>query len=188
MLARVVPLGMLYVGLASWAFTSWLPHTSFQVLSPVGIYPVVVVDVVEQAGIGGNIAVPVDQGSYVSWRLYPKVKVSMDGRYEAAYPESTFRMNQDFFNKQGPDWDRLIRDFRVDFIILDYRSGSLRPEDLLAKGYVLIWQQPGISALLALEKHAAALRETAANLPPTTPDPLSADIPKKWPKPVAPNS
>jgi hypothetical protein len=186
-LARIALLGVLYVGLAYWAFTRLLPHTTFQVLAPVGVYPVREVDVLEQAGIEGNMAVPFTKGSYVSWRLYPKVKVSMDGRYEAVYPESTFRMNKDFFSKRGQDWDRLIREFRVDFVILDYRSGSLRPEDLLDKGYVQIWLQPGVSALLASERHAASLRETVKNLPPTTIDPLSADIPKHWPVPaVAP--
>jgi hypothetical protein len=186
-LARIAPLGVLYVGLALWAFTRLLPDTTFQVLAPIGIYPVREVDVLERAGVEGNAAVPFAQGSYVSWRLHPKVKVSMDGRYEAAYPESTFRMNQDFFGKQGPDWDRLIREFQVDFIILDYRSGRLRPEDLVGKGYVLIYQQQEVSALLALEAHASILHETVQNLPPTTIDPLSADIPKKWPKPgVAP--
>jgi hypothetical protein len=187
-LARIAPLGVLYVGLALWAFTRWLPHATFQVLAPIGLYPVSEVDVLERAGVAGNLAVPFDQGSYVSWRLYPKIKVSMDGRYEAAYPESTFRMNQDFFGKRGQDWDRLIRDFRVDFILLDYRSGRLRPEDMVDKGYVLIWQNEGVSALLALEEHALILRESAMNLPPTTIDPLSADIPRKWPKPaVAPS-
>jgi hypothetical protein len=153
-------------------------------LAPVGIYPVREVDVLEQAGVEGNVAVPFHHGSYVSWRLYPKVKVSMDGRYEAAYPESSFKMNQDFFGKRGLDWDRLIREFRVDFVILDYQTCSLRPEDLAAKGYALICQEPGLSGLLALESHASTLRQIFANLPPTTPDPLSAGIPKKWPKPA----
>ncbi len=164
-LARIALLGTLYFGLALWAFTRLLPHTTFQVLAPIGVYPVREVDVLERAGLEGNMAVPFTKGSYVSWRLYPK------------------GMNKDFFSKRGQDWDRLIREFHVDFIVLDYRSGTLRPEDLMDKGYVLIWLQPGLSALLASERHAAILRETVTNLPPTTSDPLSADIPKKWPKP-----
>jgi hypothetical protein len=182
-LARIATLAVVYVGLALWAFARLLPYSSFQVLAPVGIYPVREVDVLEQAGIEGNAAVPFHYGSYVSWRLYPKVKVSMDGRYEAAYPESTFRMNQDFFGKRGQDWDRLILRFRVDFIILDYTTARLRPEDLVDKGYELICQEQGISGLLALKTHAPFMRETFAKLPPTTPDPLSADIPRKWPLP-----
>ena len=107
----------------------------------------------------------------------------MDGRYEAVYPESSFQMNQDFFGKRGPDWDRLVREFKVDFVMLNYASSRLRPEDLVDKGYELIWQQPEVSALLALKEHAKALREVAASLPPTTTDPLTANIPRQWPKP-----
>ena len=29
---------------------------------------------------------PFDWGGYVSWKLFPAVKVSLDGRYEVAYP------------------------------------------------------------------------------------------------------
>jgi len=183
-LARVAAVGLVYVGLTLWAYANWLPQASLQVLAPVGIYPVREVDVLEQAGAEGNVAIPFEHGSYVSWRLYPKVKVSLDGRYEAAYPESTFQMNQDFFWKRGQDWDRLIREHRVDFIILDYRAGILRPADLVNKGYVLVCEDEGVSALVALAAQAPKLREVYANLPPTTPDPLSADIPRKWPKPA----
>jgi hypothetical protein len=99
----------------------------------------------------------------------------MDGRYEAAYPESTFKLNNDFFDHTG-DWFRLCRDYKVDYVILDLQSELLRPENLIAKGYVLIWKQDDISALLALPESSRALLQTARNLPPTTIDPLDLHI------------
>jgi len=104
----------------------------------------------------------------------------MDGRYETTFPESTFELNFNFYQKRGPDWDRLIRDYQVDYIILEFALNWLRPEDLLKRGYVLIWLDPGHSALLALPKYADKLRQVAAALPPTTIDPLDAGIPDSW--------
>lgn len=48
------------------------------------------------------------------------------------------------------------------------------------RGCVHIWQDPGHSALLALEKPADELRPVAARLPDFTIDPLDASIPDKW--------
>jgi hypothetical protein len=171
---------VLYGLLAIYVATAFLPRSSFQVLSPVGLYPVREVDILSRAQAEGNLAVPFWMGSYATWRLYPRIKVSMDGRYEATYPESTFRLNEDFFTKNGTNWDRLIREYQVDYVILDFTTGSLRPEDLQSRGYVLIWSQEGHSALMALEKHAVGLRQAAAELPPTTIDPLDPRIPEKW--------
>jgi hypothetical protein len=95
----------------------------------------------------------------------------MDGRYETTYPESTFDLNAAFFDHQG-DWLKLCRDYRVDFVILDCSQGGLRPEDLTAQGFVLVWKQDNISALLCRPEFAAALGESARNLPPYTVDPL----------------
>jgi hypothetical protein len=95
----------------------------------------------------------------------------MDGRYETAYPESTFALNNAFFDHQG-DWLKLCRSYKVDFVILDLAKERLRPEDLTAQGYVLIWRQDDVSALLSLPEHAAALAGAARTLPPFTVDPL----------------
>jgi hypothetical protein len=157
-----------------------LPLASFQVLSPVGHDPVREADILSLAHAEGNLATPFHWGSYLGWRLYPGIRISMDGRYEAAYPESTFQLNNAFFEVGGPDWDRLIREHSVDFVILDLAQERLRPEHLVDRGYVLIWQKEGGSALLALQKHAAKLREVANHLPPTTINPLDASIPEKW--------
>ena len=133
-------------------------------------------DILALSGARGNLATPFAWGSYLSWRLYPNIKISMDGRYETTYPESTFALNNDFFDHQG-DWFRLCRDYKVDYVILDLQTEQLRPEDLIAKGYVLIWKQENVSALLASPNHAQPLLQTAKTLPPTTIDPL--DLPPR---------
>jgi hypothetical protein len=67
---------------------------------------------------------------------------------------------------------RLCRSCKVDYVILDLARDRLRPEDLTAQGYVLIWRQDDVSALLCLPMHAAALNEAGRSLPPVTIDPL----------------
>lgn len=159
---------------------SSLPNASFVLLSPVGHDPVREVDILSRAQAAGNLATPFGWGGYCSWRLYPRIKISMDGRYETTFPESTFELNDDFYGKRGTNWDRLIRDYPVDYVILEFTQGRLRPQDLLDHGYVLIWTTEGHSALLALQKHAARLQQVAAELPPTTINPVDASIPAGW--------
>jgi hypothetical protein len=177
-----VALFALYAGLAVWISATFLPKASFQVLAPVGFYPVREVDILTRAQAAGNVAVPFRWGSYVAWRTYPLLKVSMDGRYETTFPETTFVMNQDFYYKTGPDWDRLIRQFQVDYVIVETASTALRPEDLLQRGYMLVWQTGTVSALFAREAVAAPLLDAARQLPPSTIDPLDPAIPKAWPR------
>jgi hypothetical protein len=165
---------------AMYAANNWLPDASFQVLAPVGDNPVREADILSLAQVQGNLATPFHWGSYSAWRLYPNIKISIDGRYEAAFPESTFLINTVFYAKAGPSWDLLTRKYPVDFVILDLSRPGLRPEDLVPHGYSLIYVTRGSSALMALEKHAAHLRQIASGLPPTTIDPLDPAITARW--------
>jgi hypothetical protein len=167
----VLAVGIVYAGIAMFAAARFLPNASLQPLAPVGEDPVREVDILARAGVTGNVATPFAWGSYVAWRLHPKIKISMDGRYETTFPESTFALNNDFFDHQG-DWFRLCREWKVDYVILDTQTERLRPEDLAAEGYELIWRQDNVSALLSRPEHAPLLRQIAASLPPTTIDPL----------------
>jgi hypothetical protein len=171
----------IFVALALYVSVKFLPGASLHVIAPISQFPVREADILSEAGASGNLAVPFEWGSYASWRLYPRIRVSMDGRYEAAYPESSYEMNRDFFAKRGPEWDRLLKRHTVDFVALNLQLGKLAPEDLEAKGYKTVWFQEGVSALLALNQHAAQLRSVATNLPPTTIDPLDPSIPARWP-------
>ena len=171
---------MLYGALAIFVAANFLPKASFGVLAPVGHDPVREVDILSRAQAEGNLATPFGWGCYCAWRLYPRIKISMDGRYETTYPESTFELNNAFYEKRGPDWNRLIRDYQVDYVILQFPEERLRPPDLTDQGYVLIWQNEGHSALLALPQHAEKLRRIAASLPHATIDPLDAKIPDVW--------
>ena len=171
---------ILYGAVAVYAAADILPNASFVLLAPVGHDPVREVDILSRARAKGNLATPFRWGGYCSWRLYPRIKISMDGRYETTFPESTFELNNDFYERRGTNWDRLIRDYAVDYVILEFTQDRLRPEDLLDHGYVLVWMTQGHFALMALQKHAGQLQRVAAELPPTTINPVDASIPDGW--------
>lgn len=123
------------------AVVGWLgPLATWEPVAPPTFYPVRAVDYLERIDARGNIAVPFRWGSYVSWRLYPQMRVSMDGRYETVFPESTFEMNRDFFYRNGPEWDRLVREHRVDYVLLERRAARVTPLDLLERGFVMVWE------------------------------------------------
>jgi len=170
--------GLLYAGVAFWVAIRFLPGASLVPLSPIGEDPVREVDIMANSGAKGNAATPFAWGSYVSWRLYPNIKISMDGRYETAYPESTFELNNAFYDHQG-DWLRLCRDYKVDYVILDLKSEPLRAEEVQAAGYALIWKTDDLSALLCLPEHAPILQKAVRDLPPYTENPLDLSSRRK---------
>jgi len=180
---RIQPMAVVavvYACVGALLLSQFLPLASWEILAPVGHDPVREADILSRAGAQGNLAVPFGWGSYASWRLYPRIKISHDGRYEAAYPESTFELNNAFFEKRGTNWDRLIREWPVHFVMLDLEHERLTPEDLSSRGYELVWLQPRVSALMVLAKYAPVIRKVVDELPSTTINPLDADIPKKW--------
>lgn len=171
---------VLFGGLTAGLLLRFLPDASLQVWAPVGIFPVRECDILSRAGIDGNVAVPFDWGSYAAWRLYPHLKISMDGRYEETFPEATLEANARFYEREGADWDRLVRENRVDFVIVNHRRTRLKPADLTALGFEPVYLQP-LSSLWARPSTAARLRATADALPDSTIDPLDPAIPARWP-------
>ena len=60
-------------------------------------YPVGPVDYLSELQFAGNVWTPFDQGSYVSWKMHPDVKISMDSRYEVAFPPQALDVNYSFY-------------------------------------------------------------------------------------------
>ncbi|MBM4000381.1 MAG: hypothetical protein FJ297_12740 [Planctomycetes bacterium] len=64
----------------------------------VPIYPAGAVDYLEANRFAGNLMVPFGAGGFVSWRLFPDVRVSIDSRYEVAYPPGAVEESVFFFS------------------------------------------------------------------------------------------
>jgi len=55
-------------------------------------YPRAALDWLWGTGATGRLLVDFDRGSFALWRLYPRFKVSLDGRYEELYPNTTIEL------------------------------------------------------------------------------------------------
>jgi hypothetical protein len=84
------------------------------------IYPVGAVDYLERQGFEGNVLVPFDWGAYLTWKLYPSVRVSIDGRYEVAYPEEVFDEQRRFFDGSG-NREALLAKYAPDLVLTNRR-------------------------------------------------------------------
>jgi len=61
---------------------------------------------------------PFYAGSYVSWEMYPSVKVSLDGRYEVAYQDQVMPEHKQFSLAQGRWWE-LLDKYPSDAALID---------------------------------------------------------------------
>ena len=80
-------------------------------------YPVKAVEWLKQNKPGGNVLVTFNHGSYALWKLYPKFKVSVDGRYEEVYPESTMHLVMDAYWGNKQEQTEALKKINPDYII-----------------------------------------------------------------------
>lgn len=88
-------------------------------------FPTGAVQYLEQNGFRGNLLTPFAQGAYVSWTMYPNVRVSLDGRYEVAYEEQVMLDHEALFSGEA-DWAMLLEKYPCDAVLVDQNS-KLRP-------------------------------------------------------------
>ena len=81
-------------------------------------YPVGAVAWMQDVGFRGNLEVPFLVGAFVAWKLNPAVLVSIDSRYEVAYPPAALQANLDTYAAR-PGWEqRLAESGRTDAVLL----------------------------------------------------------------------
>jgi len=81
-------------------------------------YPVGPVEYLQGVGFEGNLLVPFTMGAYVSWKTDGHVKVSIDSRFEAAYPPNLLAEHLDFFNA-GSGWRSMLERYPHDLILVE---------------------------------------------------------------------
>ena len=73
---------------------------SGNVLGP--LHPCQAVGFMRERGLAGNVYVPLPWGSYVTWHLYPAVRVSMDGRNISLFPRDMVRESLEYLHVEPP--------------------------------------------------------------------------------------
>ena len=80
-------------------------------------YPTGAVDYLSKLQFKGNAMVPFEYGAYVSWKMYPAVLVSIDSRYEVAFPnwwaDAVFRL----YGAQ-PGWKQTLAAYGTDVVLV----------------------------------------------------------------------
>lgn len=111
----VLAAGLAVLALAQTTMlTARLTADRFRIVYDAREYPVGAVDFMRRAGLGGNLALPLEWGGYVLWHGAPSLKVSLDGRFATLYPPEVVRTNFDFFS--GLD-DRLLTDYATTLVL-----------------------------------------------------------------------
>lgn len=82
-------------------------------------HPCRAVAFMKQNHLSGNLYVPLWWGSYVTWQLFPAVRVSMDGRNISLFPDDMVIENLKFYltPKREADLDAPLR-FDTDFLLV----------------------------------------------------------------------
>lgn len=84
------------------------------------LYPSGAIAYLREQGFHGNMLVPFVEGAYVSWKLYPALRVSIDGRYEAAYPPRLLEEHIAFYDGH-PGWRELLDRYPTDLALIPRR-------------------------------------------------------------------
>jgi hypothetical protein len=121
-------------------------------------FPARVVEHLRQSGARGNLAVAYDWGEYALWHLGPALKVSIDGRRETVYSDTSYRQSVEFARGTG-DWTALLRDGRTDLVLVPKAApaaGSLSQMDgwvaLYGDTFCVLFARagfPGLEQILA---------------------------------------
>lgn len=102
-------------------------------------YPVQAVNFMKENGLKGNLLLPFKWGSYVTWSLYPDIKVSVDGRHVIIYPLSTFVENNDFYYARD-GWDTILTKYKIDYIMIDKLKSPVYKKILEDKYWRIVYK------------------------------------------------
>ena len=79
----------------------------------------------ESSRVSGRLAVYFNWGEYALYHLHPRIRVSIDGRYETVYPDDVVEANWDF-TLGAPGGERLLEMYPADFALYPRTSGAAR--------------------------------------------------------------
>lgn len=96
-------------------------------------YPTEAVEYVRVNKFAGNMLTGFQDGSFVSWQLFPHVKVSLDSRYEVAYSDELVREHIDFSKAVGNNWWRILDQYDTDLVLIPASAPVCQHLDALTR-------------------------------------------------------
>lgn len=109
-------------------------------------YPAGAVQYLADIRFAGRVMTSFTDGAYVSWQLFPRCLVSMDGRYEAAYPDGAAESNADFYAAL-PGWREYLTKTKPDAVLVSKRAPVYRhlTADRQSAGWVCCYDDAGFA-------------------------------------------
>jgi hypothetical protein len=109
----------------------------------------------------GNVYAPLMWGSFLTWKLYPDVRVAMDGRNVTLFPSAMVRENLMFVLPEGADPEIPLR-YPTDYLLLPREAVVVERLRRDSRWQVLYADRDAILLVRADEAHAEVLRRFRA--------------------------
>ncbi|HEY3975297.1 MAG TPA: hypothetical protein VGM18_20005 [Candidatus Sulfotelmatobacter sp.] len=106
-----------WIALACICLTASTRQEPWKLNVPQPIYPVGAVQYLARQHFAGNLMTPFRLGAYISWKLFPAVKVSLDSRYEVAYPDDVVQRVFTFYDAR-PGWRAMLDGSATDAVLV----------------------------------------------------------------------
>jgi hypothetical protein len=106
-----------WAGLACLCLLAAVRQNPWKLSIPQPPYPVGPVLYLHQQKFTGNLVVPFRIGAFVTWKLYPAVKVSLDSRYEVTYSDMVMKQIFDFYDGR-PGWQSTLSAYPSDAVLV----------------------------------------------------------------------
>ncbi len=103
-------------------------------------FPVGAVEWLRSTQTAGRLLVDFNAGSYALWRLYPNMKISVDGRYEECYPEETVRDNALAFRPDLAVGRAALERFEPTHILARRSDEVMNPETAFGNGWRVVYR------------------------------------------------
>jgi len=117
--ALPVVAALLLVAARSHPLTLAIPAQGKDVKKDEGpVYPTGAVDYLASVHFRGKLFTEYATGAYVSWKLHPDVRVSLDGRYEVAYADGVLEEQMTLYGAR-PGWRDILARYRPEGILLE---------------------------------------------------------------------
>ncbi len=95
-----------------------IPEVRTAELRGAPVYPVAAINYLQEKQVSGNMMVPFATGAYVSWRMHPAIQVSIDSRYEVAYPDGAVEESVAFYRMLDSSWQEMLDKYPTDLILV----------------------------------------------------------------------
>lgn len=118
-------------------------------------FPVNAFESLRESGLSGRLLVDFNRGSFAIWRLYPRFLVSLDGRYEEVYPESTLTQVSAALCPACEEFKASFNAVNPDYVVAEAGEHALKILEKLPHEWHAIYQDESFAIL---SKEAASLR------------------------------